>query len=236
VRPLLFVKAEAAERFGVGTKAVADAGADVTVWDAIGGEDRPSLDDVAGVVMFGSSFNVEHAGEQPFIHELSRFTAEALDRNVPYLGICFGAQILAWTLGSEIRKADRREIGYVEVHPLPDAAGDPLLSAIDDGERMFQWHMDTYDLPAGAELLVKGDTVVNQAYRVGDATWGTQFHLEIDLPEIEMWADDAADALEAEWGTTPDELLAQAAEHHERHERLGAELFRRFAAVARSRA
>jgi GMP synthase-like glutamine amidotransferase len=235
MKPLLFVKADASETFGIGPRAVTDAGADLVMWDAIAGEPRPALDDVAGVVVFGSSFNIEHADEQPFIHEMSRLTTEALDREVPYLGICFGAQLLAWTLGSEIRKADDREIGYVAVHPLPAAADDPLLSPIVDGEPLFQWHMDTFELPAGAELLIKGDRVTNQAYRAGDAVWATQFHFEIDVPEIEMWAREVADTLLADWGTTPDELRSEAERHHERHEQLGRELFGRFVALTRSR-
>jgi GMP synthase-like glutamine amidotransferase len=234
MRPLLFVRAEAADTFGVGPAAVADAGADVAVWDAIGGEPRPALDDVAGVVLFGSAFNVEHADEQPFIHQLKALTLDAIDAGVPFLGICFGAQVLAWSLGAEVRKADRREIGYVPISPLPAASNDPLISHYTDGEPVFQWHMDTFDLPDGAELLITGD-ITNQAYRVGDAAWATQFHFEIDVPELDMWIDEMADSIEAEWGTSPDKLRAEADVHHERHERLGQETFRRFVGVVRAR-
>jgi GMP synthase (glutamine-hydrolysing) len=234
MRPLLFVKAEGAETFGIGPAAVAEAGADVVVWDAIGGDPRPSLDGVGGVVLFGSSFNVEHADEQPFIHELKELTLDAIDRGTPFLGICFGAQVLAWSLGSAVGKADVREVGYVPIHPLPAASSDPLVSHYADGEPVFQWHMDTFDLPVEAELLVTGDGVPNQAYRVGDTTWATQFHLEIDVPEMEVWIDELADTVEAEWGKSPEQLRAEAAEHHERHEQLGNETFRRFVSVCRS--
>ena len=234
MRPLLFIKAEPADTFGVGPVAVADAGADVIVWDAIGGEPRPALDDVAGVVLFGSAFNVEHADEQPFIHELKALTLDAIDAGVPFLGICFGAQVLAWSLGAEVRKADRREIGYVPISPLPAASNDPLISHYTDGEPVFQWHMDTFDLPDGADLLITGD-VANQAYRVGDAAWATQFHLEIDVPELDMWIGEMADTVEAEWGKSPAQLRAEADLHHERHERLGQETFHRFVGVLRTR-
>ena len=233
MKPLLFVKADAAETFGIGPAAVADAGGETRTWDAIGGEPLPSLDDVGGVVLFGSSYNVEHADEQPFIHALGALTLEAVDRHVPFLGICFGAQVLAWTLGSRIHKAPEREIGYVPIRPLPAAASDPLLAHYSQGEPVFQWHMDTFDLPPGAELLVTGDGVANQAYRVGATTWATQFHFEIDLPEMELWIDDVGAALEAGWGTSPEQLRAEAAEHHERHEELGSEVFRRFVDVVR---
>jgi GMP synthase (glutamine-hydrolysing) len=235
MKPLLFVKADAAETFGVGPAAIAGAGAEVQTWDAIGGAPAPSLDEVSGLVLFGSSYNVEHADEQPFIHSLSALTMEALDRGTPFLGICFGAQVLAWTLGSRIDKAPHREIGYVPIEPLPAAANDPLLAHYRDGEPVFQWHMDTFDLPAGAELLVTGDGVTNQAYRVGATTWATQFHFEIDVLELEQWINDVAATVANEWGKSPEQLRAEAAEHHERHEELGSEVFRRFVEVARER-
>jgi len=235
MKPVLFAKADPAETIGIGPTAVADAGAQVRVWDTIDGEDAPPLDDVSGVVMFGSSYNVEHADEQPFIGRLRAMTLDALDRGTPFLGICFGAQVLAWSLGSDVGKADVREVGYVPIHPLPAASSDPLVAHYIDGEPVFQWHMDTFDLPVGAELLVTGDGVTNQAFRLGDTTWATQFHFEIDVPEIEMWAREVADTLQADWGTTPDELRSEAERHQAWHEQLGRDLFSRFVAVARSR-
>src|SRR5947199_1883666 len=103
MQPLLFAKADPAETFGIGVTAVTDAGAQVRVWDAIHDESAPPLDDVSGVVIFGSSYNVEHADEQPFIDRLRAVTLDALDRGTPFLGICFGAQVLAWSLGADIR-------------------------------------------------------------------------------------------------------------------------------------
>jgi GMP synthase-like glutamine amidotransferase len=234
--PLLFVKADDFETFGVGPGAITDAGGEVRVWEAIAGHEPPHLDGIGGVVMFGSSYNVEHADEQPFIHEMRTMTLEAIDRGVPYLGICFGAQVLAWSLGAGIDKAPVREVGYVPVRPLAGAADDPLLSVYGDGDMVFQWHMDTFELPQGATLLAAGDDVANQAYRVGENAWATQWHFEIDRPEIELWTGEVADTVEAEWGKSPAQLFAEADVHQRRHEEQGAETFRRFAKVAAERA
>jgi GMP synthase-like glutamine amidotransferase len=233
---LLFARADEFETFGIGPASVEDAGAEVVVWEAIRGEPRPSLDDVDGVVMFGSSYNVEHADEQPFIHALRDVTLDALDRSTPYLGVCFGAQVLAWSLGADIVKAPVREVGYVPLRPLEAAVDDPVLAHYADGDMVFQWHMDTFVLPPGAELLATGDDVAHQAYRVGDTTWATQFHFEIDRAEIELWTGEVADTVEADWGKTPAELFAEADRHQAAHEAKGAETFRRFAKVAAERA
>lgn len=235
MKPLLFVRADDGETFGVGPQAVAGAGGEILVWDAIAGHDAPGAGEVSGVVMFGSSYNVEHADEQPFIHEMRALTLDAIGCGVPYLGICFGAQVLAWSLGSRILKAPVREVGYVPLRPLPAAAADPLLSVFGDGDVVFQWHMDTFDLPAGAEMLATGDDVANQAYRVGEIAWGTQFHLEVDVAEIELWVGAITGTIEDEWGKTPAQLRAEAARHHAAHEDRGREVFRRFVKVAQER-
>ena len=97
-KPILFVRCEPDETFGVGPAAVEAAGGSVLEWNALDAESpKPRLEDVAGVVVFGSSFNVEHADEQPFIKEVRELTREAVDTGVPYLGVCFGAQMLAWS-------------------------------------------------------------------------------------------------------------------------------------------
>jgi GMP synthase (glutamine-hydrolysing) len=236
MRPLLFAKADAAETFGIGPTAVTDAGAEIRVWDAIHGEPAPALDEVSGVVLFGSAYNIEHVRERPFIERVREVTLDALDREVPFLGICFGAQVLAWSLGAKIRKAPVREIGYVPLRPLGAAADDPLLSHYTDGDPVFQWHMDTFDLPGEAEQLATGDEVAAQAFRIGDRAWATQFHFEIDRPEIDLWIGDAGESLARDWHTNSARLRTAAIAHQPRHELQGNEVFRRFVKVARAHA
>ena len=236
MRPILFVRCDPLETFGIARDAVESAGAQVRTWDAIDTDaDRPDLDDVEGVVLFGSSYNVEHADEQPFIKELRELTAEAVERGTPYLGVCFGAQVLAWALDAPVGKADVREVGFEPLRPTPAAAADPLVSHYEDGDMVFQWHMDTFELPDGAELLAAGDHVRHQAYRVNDRTWGIQYHFEIDRAEIESWL--KAFAAEADllptWGKTNEQVRAEADRYLAGHERKGRETFRRFAELVR---
>ena len=235
--PILLVRNDAFETFGVAPAAFAAAGSSTRIWDAIDGEPAPALDDVSGVVVFGSSYNVEHADEHPFIERTAAMSLEAVSRGLPLLGVCFGAQLLAWALGGEVRKAPVREVGFEPIRPSATAATDPVLSIYDDGDHVFQWHMDTYDLPDGAELLVTGDRVTNQAFRLGGRTWGVQFHFEIDVDEIELWLQEFSkegDLLEI-WGKTPEDVRDEAKRFLQEHERKGAEVFRRFAAFAEGR-
>jgi GMP synthase-like glutamine amidotransferase len=235
VEPIVFVRADASETFGIGPAAVAGAGASVHVWDALGGEPPPRRSDTAALVLFGSTFNVEHADEQPYLHTIRDTITAFIEAGVPYLGLCFGAQALAWSLGATVDKAPVREFGYTPIRPLPALRDDPVLGHFEDGDMVFQWHMDTFELPAGATLLATGDEVVHQAFRVGDHAWATQFHLEVDRAELEAWLEEEAAVVEAEWGKSRAAVLAEADRWQARHEDRGTEVFRRFVAVAQER-
>ena len=235
VTVILFVRCDKADSFGVGPEAVEAAGATLRVWDALDETGpSPTLDDVNGVVVFGSTFNMEHADEQPFIKETSDLMREAMDRRIPLLGVCFGGQLLAWTLDAEVGRSPVREVGFEPIHPTQDAVDDVLFSHLMDGDMAFQWHLDTFELPQGAKLLMTGDQVTNQAFRVGDLAWGTQFHLEVDGPEIEYWLDEFTflGDLETEWGKSPQLVRDESDRFGREHEDRGREIITRFTILA----
>ena len=238
MKPILFVRCDVVDTFGIAPGAVADAGAEIRTWDAIDpATERPSLDEVGGVVVFGSTYNVEHADEQPFIKEVRELTREAIDRGVPLVGSCFGAQMVAWSLDAGVGKSPVREVGFEPIHMTSAAGDDPLVAHWSDGDMGFQWHMDTFDLPAQARLLAKGDGVPNQAYRVGERTWGIQWHFEIDAAELELWLTEYADAggdIEREWGKTNEQVRDEAARFMATHERKGRATFRAFVEQVRA--
>jgi GMP synthase-like glutamine amidotransferase len=234
---ILFVRCDASETFGVAPAAVQSVGATVEVWDALdGASPRPSLDGIDGIVVFGSTFNVEHADEQPFIEETAEVIREALDRRIPFLGVCFGGQLLAWALDAKVGEGPTREIGFEPIHPTEEAAHDLLFSHLVDGDLAFQWHMDAFDIPEGATLLATGDQVGNQAFRVGDLAWGTQFHCEVNLSELEFWLQEFVKEgdLRADWGKSPEDVREEARRFMAEHESRGREVFERFTLLAGS--
>lgn len=234
--PLLFVRCDAVETFGGALAAADDAGASVEVWQAIDPDaPRPDLSTVSGVVVFGSTFNVEHADEQPFIKAVGDLTIEAVERDIPFLGLCFGAQVLVWSLGGTVAKAPAREIGFEPIRQVAAGADDPVLGHYGSGSMVFQWHMDGFDLPDGATLLATGDAVPAQAIRLGETTWATQFHAEVDTSEAEYWISlaSAEEDLQQVWGKSPEALRAELVEHMPAHEARGRETFSRFVEVCR---
>lgn len=236
--PILLVRNDAYESFGVAPGALASAGVDLVTVDATRPDSQlPTLDRVAAVVMFGGTANIPRAEDHPYLARVRDLAREALDREIPYLGLCLGSQLLAWACGVPVVRGPVREVGFEPVRRTPEAKADPLLSFLEEEEIVLQWHEDTHELPDQATLLVTGDRVPVQGYRVGELAWGLQFHAEVDAWELEWWLGiaDAELDLAGTWGKSADEIRAEAREHMARQEERGRELFRRFADLVRER-
>lgn len=237
MKPVLLVRNDRYESFGVAPGAFARAGVDLLTVDATSpGTELPPLGDVAGIVTFGGTMNVDQVHEYPYLARVIAYTSEAIERRVPYLGICLGSQILARASGMDVVQGPVREVGFEPVRPTPEASADPLLSFLGDHEMALQWHEDTHELPAGATLLVTGDRIPVQGYRIGDRAWGIQFHLEVDVWELDWWLEisDSQVDLKARWGKSSDEIRAESELHMIDQQKRGREIFRRFADVVRT--
>lgn len=148
---------------------------------------RPSLDGYHGLVVLGGPMNVDETDRYPHLDTERRLIETALERELPLLGICLGAQMVASVLGARVSRSPRTEIGWYDVSPTPEGRTDSLIGNFEPVERIFHWHGDMFDVPAGAVQLVESDDVPNQAFRYGDRTYGLQFHLEVDRAMIERW-------------------------------------------------
>jgi GMP synthase-like glutamine amidotransferase len=123
----------------------------------------------------------------PYLRCEMDLIARALDRGTPVLGICLGAQLIAKACGAAVRRNPQNEIGWFDIHLTDAAAADPLFRRCNRAETVFHWHGETFDLPPGATLLATSDRCRNQAFRLGRATYGLQFHLEATPEMIADW-------------------------------------------------
>ena len=148
---------------------------------------RPALDGYAGLIVLGGPMSVNDTARHRHLLTEMELIGQALDRDMPILGICLGAQLLAATLGARVHRSAEQEIGWYDVAPTAAGRRDPLLAGFGASERIFQWHSDTFDVPAGAEHLAASTLCEMQAFRWGRHAYGLQFHLEVDAPLIERW-------------------------------------------------
>ena len=191
-------------------------GAETTVLRIDLDEPAPDPRDYGLIVSLGSEF-AAFDDSVPFVQREAALLRKAVDAGVPVLGLCFGGQLMARVLGGKSFRSDRAEIGW-----LPVRTSDPDLVA--EGP-WFQWHFDSFTLPAGAELIAESDAGP-QAYVIGRSL-GLQFHPEVTMDIMEAWVRAYPHELQAE-GVDPEGLLAETRRRVEDSHRNAERLFDRF--------
>lgn len=174
--------------------APAFAGFEVVTVRAHAGDPVPAAAGDALVVLGGYQHAYADEGF-PWLPGLRALMAAAAAEGVPLLGVCLGAQLLAVACGGTVTLAHPggREAGVIDVRWTPHAAADPLFGGL--GAAPFagpSMHADVVTaLPPGAVLLGSSDRYANQAFRVGRAAYGVQFHPEASEATFARWAADA---------------------------------------------
>ena len=147
---------------------------------------KPGVEGYKALILLGGPMNTDQADQFPHIHHEIKMVEEALKKDIPILGICLGAQIIAKTLGAEVKRNPEKEIGWYKIKTA-DSKDDPVFRHFHPEEWIFQWHGDTFQIPKGAVRLATSDSCSNQAFRYGNNIYGLQFHMEADEALIERW-------------------------------------------------
>jgi len=127
----------------------------------------------------------------PYLREEESLMRECAARGTPVLGICLGAQLLARSMGAEVRRAARPEVGFGE-DVVPDTRGG-IMDGLASPFAAFHMHGDSFGLPRGAVRLAHSASCENQAFCAGRAV-GLQFHLEAGAGMAMSWLRAAARA------------------------------------------
>jgi GMP synthase (glutamine-hydrolysing) len=152
--------------------------ADLVEFHCPSGELPPHFD-FDGAVVTGSRTSVYW--DEPWIAETKAWVGDAVDAGLPFLGVCWGHQLLADVLGGAVEYMDEYEIGYREVERAGDST---LLAGVDDSFTVFTTHQDRVaELPPGAELIAENDYGIH-GFRKGDV-FAVQFHPEYDTATAE---------------------------------------------------
>jgi len=164
------------------------------------GEELPAAEDCDFVLVGGTPISAWNASRHEFLALELDFLRELIVQQIPALGICCGAQMLAMLLGAEVSRAETMEVGAYSAQRADTGADDPALAGFPDEFPVYHWHGDTFGVPTGGTLLATGSGCRNQMFRVGPVV-GVQFHLETEPDERAAWAAAYGADLEAA-GTT----------------------------------
>lgn len=179
----------------IGT-ALNEAGSEIDLVRAHLGEmlpDGPEAYD--GMVVLGGVQNALADDTSPWLPKLLDLMWSFAESGRSLLGVCLGSQLLARAYGGTNIIGGASEFGWQRVELTPEGAADPLFAGTPASFPIFQWHDDTFTLPQGAYRLATGAAVPNQAFLVGRAAYGVQFHFEADRPLVEEWNREYADYL-----------------------------------------
>ena len=181
--------------------AMPDVGSSAPVSETARAAALPPPGEVSGAVFMGGPMSVHDTDRFPTLATEIGWMAEALDREVPVLGVCLGAQLLARALGADVRPAPAPEIGWGSVDVLdPD---DPVVGPLAPATEVLHWHGEVFDLPATATPLARSAATAVQAFRAGRSAWGLLFHAEGDARLVERWLAEPRMAAEAEQALGP---------------------------------
>lgn len=178
-------------------------------------EAAPRLERYRGLVVLGGPMQVTQTIEYPHLLAECHLIEQALERGLPTLGICLGAQLLTQVLGGRVGPCPRPEIGWYPIHPTAETPGDPLLVPITAPQPVFQWHHWGFDCPGGAVSIADSPDSGCQAFRVNGHAWGLQFHLELDQRLIQRWLRLPAyrqELIDSGLGVTPEHIETQTGE------------------------
>ncbi len=161
---------------------------DLQIIDFSRDEELPEdLKELAAVVVMGGPMGVYQESIYPFLKDEYFFINKIVEKRIPYLGICLGAQLLAKSLGAEVKKNKAKEIGWSDVTLTDQGVVSDIFLGLPDALRVFQWHKDTFNLPDNSVLLASSDLCKHQAIRCGGNAYGLQFHVEATPEMITDW-------------------------------------------------
>lgn len=161
-----------------------------TVFNISTERDVPDLNNFSHLVIMGGPMAVYEMDRYAFLRDEAILIERAIKSGLHILGICLGAQMIAHVLGARVYPGKTKEIGWYEVSLTEEGMRDQVMSQLSAGDNkamVFQWHGDTFDIPAGAVRLALSEIFENQAFRFSKGIYALQFHIEVTPQIIKEW-------------------------------------------------
>ena len=144
----------------------------------------------------------------PWLIAEKRLIRQAIAEQKVVLGICLGAQLMANVMGATVYRNWFAEIGWFPVRLTGDARDSPVFGFLPETLRVFHWHGETFDLPAGATRIAQSEACLNQAFIHGTRVIGIQFHPESTSESVRaIFEESAADIVPGPYVQSPRGIL-----------------------------
>ena len=190
---------------------------------------QPEIDGYNGLVVLGGPMGVYEAPEYPhLVHEM-KLIEQAFKMDIPVLGICLGAQLMAHVLGGKVGPHFQKEVGWHTVDFLQTEG--TLFQGFEKQEMIFQLHGDSFEVPKSCQHLASSEICPGQVFQYGEKAYALQFHIEVDEPMVKRWLKVpviAEDIKRHTYIPKEEEILNQTKKHIERSMQLSGICFRRF--------
>lgn len=153
------------------------------------GQPIPDLAPYDLLVVMGGPMDVWQEDVHPWLSpEKAAIRRWVINLQRPFLGICLGHQLLAESLGGQVSRMLKPEVGLVKIDLTPAGQKDPIFAGFPSQVETFQWHgAEISSLPPGAEILGSNSACVVQAMRWGEHAYGFQYHCEITPSTVTEW-------------------------------------------------
>ncbi len=184
MNPVLIISHLEDRHSGLAGESLKAAGCPVSEWNPLDDAPAPSLDRIAGIVSLGGRESATDLDRHPFLAAEVELMRIALANEVPILGMCLGAQLLAVAAGGRVTRLESMYVGWPELCLLPAAGDDPVLGSLGERLPVLKWHEDVIELPPEGVVLGVTETPGAALFRIGHAAWGSQAHLELTPPML----------------------------------------------------
>jgi GMP synthase (glutamine-hydrolysing) len=210
VKNVLFIQHGDVDKPGLLAEVLGDLGIGLRIVHPYAGEVLPlDASEFDGLALGGGGQSAYEADLYPYLDWECALVRSALAFQKPVFGLCLGGQLIARALGAEVRRADRKEIGFFPVTCSAEAEKDLIARELPKTFAAAHWHGDVFEIPVGGVLLASTELTPHQAFRYGRSCYGFQFHLEMTPSLFEELVWDSQDYL-VDSGVEPGMLIREA--------------------------
>jgi len=182
------------------------------------GDSLPELKNGDLLLVLGGPMGIRDIGTStfPWLTQEIGLIKEALNRGIGIIGVCLGAQLLAYAAGGDVEMLQEEgsdqqlaEIGWDNIFPQSLDHKSKLITLLSQPFPALHWHSDRILLPTNAELIASSRRCKEQLFSIGTLAYGVQFHVEIDDKMIDNWIKEDKEFISAALGGDGQSILKQ---------------------------